>query len=134
MEKKVMAFGTFDLFHRGHIYYLSEAEKLGTKLIVIIARDVRVAHGKGRSPIHTERERLESVKTAFPTASVILGHESDIFDPIRVHHPDLLAFGYDQRVPQIQIHELFPHIELVRIRGHETEKWKSSILRSVVNK
>ena len=26
--KKVMAFGTFDLFHPGHIYYLSEAEKL----------------------------------------------------------------------------------------------------------
>ena len=128
-----MAFGTFDLFHRGHIYYLSEAEKLGTKLIVIIARDVRVAHGKGRSPIHTERERLESVKTAFPTASVILGHESDIFAPIREYHPDLLAFGYDQRVPETQIHELFPHIQIVRIGDFQPEKYKSSKIRDAKN-
>jgi FAD synthetase len=40
--KKVMTFGTFDLFHPGHVYYLSEAESLGDELIVIIARDERV--------------------------------------------------------------------------------------------
>ena len=124
-----MTFGTFDLFHPGHIYYLSEAEKLADQLIVIIARDVRVAHGKGRSSLHKEGERLESVKTAFPTASVILGHESDIFTPIREHHPDILAFGYDQYVPEEKIRELFPAIEIVRVGGYETEKWKSSILR-----
>jgi glycerol-3-phosphate cytidylyltransferase-like family protein len=26
--KKVMAFGTFDIFHPGHVYYLTEAERL----------------------------------------------------------------------------------------------------------
>jgi glycerol-3-phosphate cytidylyltransferase-like family protein len=69
------------------------------------------------------------VKKAFPDANVILGHESDIFAPIRDHMPDLLAFGYDQRVPEERIRELFPIIEIVRIGGYETEKWKSSILR-----
>jgi glycerol-3-phosphate cytidylyltransferase-like family protein len=60
---------------------------------------------------------------------VILGHESDIFEPIRSLHPDLLAFGYDQRVPEDKIRELFPDITIVRIVGHETDKWKSSLLR-----
>lgn len=45
-RKKVMAFGTFDLFHPGHQYYLSEASKSGDELIVVIARDLRVEHIK----------------------------------------------------------------------------------------
>jgi glycerol-3-phosphate cytidylyltransferase-like family protein len=60
---------------------------------------------------------------------VILGHESDIFAPIRDLHPDLLVFGYDQRVPEDKIKELFPDIEIRRVGGHEVEKWKSSLLR-----
>jgi cytidyltransferase-like protein len=41
--KKVMAFGTFDIFHPGHVYYLTEAERLGDSFIIVIARDERVA-------------------------------------------------------------------------------------------
>jgi glycerol-3-phosphate cytidylyltransferase-like family protein len=60
---------------------------------------------------------------------VILGDERDIFARIRTLHPDLLAFGYDQRVPEDKIGELFPDIEIVRVGGYETEKYKSSLLR-----
>ena len=125
----VMCFGTFDLFHPGHKYYISEASKLASHMTIVIARDARVAHGKGRTSIHKEGERLESVKTAFPTARVILGDEHDIFAPIRTLEPDILAFGYDQRVPEEKLHELFPHISITRIGGYETDRWKSSILR-----
>ena len=128
-----MCFGTFDLFHPGHQYYLSEAMKLAQKMTVVIARDHRVFSGKGRDPLHDETSRRVSVIAHFPTASVILGHESDIFAPIREHHPDLLAFGYDQRVPEEKLKGLFPDIEIVRIGGHETEKWKSSKLRDAKN-
>ena len=38
----VMCFGTFDIFHPGHIFYLTEAEKLARKMTVVIARDHRV--------------------------------------------------------------------------------------------
>jgi glycerol-3-phosphate cytidylyltransferase-like family protein len=63
---------------------------------------------------------------------VILGHSCDIFTPIRDLHPDLLAFGYDQKVPESKIKELFPDIEIVRIGGFEVEKYKSSILRNEI--
>lgn len=42
-QKKVMAFGTFDIFHPGHVYYLTEAERLGDTFTIVIARDERVA-------------------------------------------------------------------------------------------
>ena len=124
-----MCFGTFDIFHPGHEHYLREAEKMADLMTVVIARDHRVFSGKWRDPVYTELLRRDIVERAFPDARVILGHESDIFAPIRELHPDLLAFGYDQRVPESKIHELFPDIEIVRIGGYETEKWKSSILR-----
>ena len=40
--KTVMTFGTFDLAHPGHIFYLNEAKKLGDKLITVIARDANL--------------------------------------------------------------------------------------------
>ncbi|MBC7504040.1 adenylyltransferase/cytidyltransferase family protein [Candidatus Gracilibacteria bacterium] len=126
----VMCFGTFDIFHPGHHYYLSEANKHADHMTVVIARDHRVFSGKGRDPIHTETLRRDIVERAFPDAQVILGHESDIFAPIRELRPDILVFGYDQKVPEDKIHELFPNIEIVRVIGHEVEKWKSSILRN----
>ena len=125
----VMTFGTFDIFHPGHVFYLSEAQKFARKMTVVVARDARVLSGKWRSPFDNENMRLSNVQKSFPDANVILGDEVDMFAPIRTLHPDILAFGYDQRVPEEKLHELFPALEFVRIGGYETEKWKSSILR-----
>ncbi len=128
----VMCFGTFDIFHPGHIYYLTEASQLADQLIVVIARDHRVISGKWKTPIHSEFERLHNVQNAFPQATVVLGDEHDIFAPLRQYSPDILAFGYDQRVPEEKIHELFPIMNIVRIDGFETDVWKSSILRNKI--
>ena len=125
----VMCFGTFDIFHLGHEFYLSEAQKFAKKMTVVIARDTRVISWKWHDPIHNENSRLEIVQKAFPDAHVILGDSCDIFAPIRTLTPDLLAFGYDQRVPEDRIRELFPDIAIVRIGGYETDKYKSSLLR-----
>jgi glycerol-3-phosphate cytidylyltransferase-like family protein len=63
---------------------------------------------------------------------VILGHESDILAPLRELHPDLLVFGYDQKVPESKIKELFPGIEIRRVGGYEVDRYKSSILRDEI--
>lgn len=128
-HKRVMCFGTFDIFHPWHNYYLSEAKKLGESLIVVIARDKRVEKIKWRPPQDLEHIRLSNVADTFRNAEVILGDEDDIFFPLRKYSPDILAFGYDQKVPEEKIRELFPEIEIVRIGWYEPEKWKSSLLR-----
>ncbi|MBS9783768.1 adenylyltransferase/cytidyltransferase family protein [Candidatus Gracilibacteria bacterium] len=128
-HRHIMTFGTFDLFHPGHVYYLTEAQKLGEKMTIVIARDHRVIEKKGRQPIHDENRRQKNVAGVFSGAQVILGDESDIFQPIREKNPDLLVFGYDQKVPLEAIQAQFPDIGIARIDGFETDKWKSSLLR-----
>ena len=113
-KKKVMAFGTFDIFHPGHVYYLTEAERLGDSFIIVIARDERVAKLKWRRPRDDEDTRQRNVAHWFREAEVILWDEEDIFVPVRLYSPDILVFGYDQRVPEERIKELFPAIEIAR--------------------
>jgi bifunctional ADP-heptose synthase (sugar kinase/adenylyltransferase) len=38
----VMCFGTFDIFHPGHEFYLREAQKFARNMTIVIARDHRV--------------------------------------------------------------------------------------------
>ena len=47
----VMAFGTFDLLHPGHLSYLNKSKKLGSKLIVVVARDANTLKVKGFKPL-----------------------------------------------------------------------------------
>ncbi|MCJ7794379.1 MAG: adenylyltransferase/cytidyltransferase family protein, partial [Methanoregulaceae archaeon] len=42
--KRVVATGTFDLLHPGHLYYLEQSKKLGDELFVIVARNTNVRH------------------------------------------------------------------------------------------
>ena len=53
---KVMATGTFDLLHMGHIYFLKEAKKLGDTLCVVVATDVTVRKLK-HEPVNPEEIR-----------------------------------------------------------------------------
>lgn len=124
-----MAFWTFDYFHEWHRYYLSEAEKLGKTLIVVIARDSRVKRIKWNAPSHNALLRREAVAKNFPHAHVILGDEDDIFVPIDQYDPDILAFWYDQDVPEQLIQKRYPNLEMVRICGFKPEILKSSKIR-----
>ena len=56
-----MGFGTFDVLHPGHLFYLEELGRLGDKLIIVIARDKNVARIKGNPPHFNETERLQTV-------------------------------------------------------------------------
>ena len=46
--KKVILFGTFDIFHKGHKNFLEQAQEFGDYLIVVIARDKTVKKIKGK--------------------------------------------------------------------------------------
>ena len=128
--KRIMTFGTFDLFHKWHMFYLTEAKKLGAELYIVIARDERVLKWKWKHPIEGEDTRKKNVQKAFPDATVILGDVIDIFEPIRKYAPDVLVFWYDQKAPEEQIHRIFPSVQITRIPSFEPDIWKSSKLRN----
>ena len=92
---KVMATGTFDLLHPGHIYYLKEAKKLGDRLAVVVATDSTVRRLK-HVPINPEEIRLNLIKELKVVDEVYLGHENDIYEIVDEIKPDVIALGFDQ--------------------------------------
>ena len=90
----VVAQGTFDLVHPGHVHYLEEAAAFGDELHVIVARRANVTH-KAR-PVLPDRQRRDVVAAFGVVDEAHLGHESDIFVPVEEIDPDVVVLGYDQ--------------------------------------
>ncbi len=95
-QKLVLAFGTFDLFHKGHEFFLSEAAKRGV-LHVAVARDEHVRTLKGKEPQRAEDQRLATVSRLPYVQEVSLSDEElGSYRIVRRLKPDLIAIGYDQ--------------------------------------
>jgi len=92
---KVMATGTFDLLHPGHIYYLKEAKKLGNTLAVVVATDATVRRLK-HEPVNPEEIRLNLIKELKIVDEAYLGHEDDMYKIVEEIKPDVIALGFDQ--------------------------------------
>ncbi|AEH37334.1 adenylyltransferase/cytidyltransferase family protein [Halopiger xanaduensis] len=92
--RTVIAQGTFDILHPGHVHYLEEAAAMGDELIVIVARKANVDHKE--QPICPATQRRDVVGALEAVDEAILGHEEDIFVPIEEIDPDVIALGHDQ--------------------------------------
>ncbi|MDY6779350.1 MAG: adenylyltransferase/cytidyltransferase family protein [Halobacteria archaeon] len=92
--KKVLATGTFDLLHPGHLHYLRESAELGDELHVIVARSSMVEHKE--APVVPEEQRLRMVSALKPVDEAILGSDESIFEPLYEMRPDVITLGYDQ--------------------------------------
>ena len=99
-RKVVLASGTFDLLHMGHVKYLEEAKKAGgknAKLIVIVARDKTAEKRKGAKPVVPEDHRRALVEALRVVDEAILGFEDFSMDKvIEKIKPDIIAVGHDQ--------------------------------------
>jgi len=124
-----MGFGTFDAVHPGHFFYLNQLKALGDELFVVIARNSSVEKLKGNAPHFDEELRKEHVEEIGVADRVILGDESDFFKVLRDYQPDILGFGYDQRVNLEDIKAQFPKMAVMRIEAFEPDKHKSSIIK-----
>lgn len=91
---RVVAQGTFDILHPGHLHYLRDAAGMGEQLHVIVARSTNVTHKE--PPVVPDEQRREMVAALKPVDEAHLGHPEDIFVPIERIDPDIIALGYDQ--------------------------------------
>ena len=99
-KRVVLASGTFDLLHLGHVRFLEEAKKAGGKdaeLVVIVARDSTVKARKGKKPVMPEDQRRALVESLKVVDEAILGLEDfSIDNVIEKIKPDVIAVGHDQ--------------------------------------
>jgi FAD synthetase len=101
--RRVVATGTFDILHPGHIYYLEESRKLGDELWVIVARDSNVKH-KPR-PVIPEEHRLAMVAALKPVDHAVLGNKTDMFRPIEEIRPAIITIGFNQMFNETKLEE-----------------------------
>lgn len=56
--KTVITFGTFDVFHVGHLRLLQRARTLGERLLVGVSSDALNIAKKGRAPVYPQDDRM----------------------------------------------------------------------------
>ena len=130
---KVLAFGTFDILHKGHIYFLNEAKKFGKELIVVIARDKTVKEIKGKNSKNNEECRVRELEKEGIANKIILGNKSENkYDIIEEIKPDIIVLGYDQNHFTKNLGEelLIRNIKckIIRLQAYQPDKYKSSII------
>lgn len=91
---RVIAQGTFDLLHTGHLHYLRDAATHGDELVVIVSRASNVEHKP--DPLLPAEQRRDLIDALAVVDRAILGHDADIFVPIERLDPDVIVLGYDQ--------------------------------------
>lgn len=131
---KVMIFGTFDIFHKGHESFLKQAKKFGDYLIVIVARDKTVKNIKGRLSQNNECDRLQIIKKSNLADKIILGSLTNRYAVIKKYQPEVICFGYDQKVNLKELKEKLIEFDLretglIKLNPFYPEKYKSSKLR-----
>ena len=125
---RVLATGTFDILHPGHILYLEEAKKLGDELWVIVACSAMVNH---------KPKPLQALKVV---DHAVLGDEHDMFRPLMDIQPDIIVLGHDQHFSEDDLkRELTSrgiHAKVVRVTKHEPCSTCSSgaIIRLILEK
>ena len=94
--KKVLTFGTFDLFHYGHLRILERASKLADELIVGVSSDALNFSKKGRYPLYTEDERMHIVSSLGFVHGVFLEESLELKrEYLLEHNASILVMGHD---------------------------------------
>lgn len=94
----IVTFGTFDVFHVGHLRILERAASLGDRLIVGVSSDALNISKKGRPPVFSENERMSIVAALRFVDEVFLEESLEKKrEYLLLHQASVLAMGDDWR-------------------------------------
>jgi glycerol-3-phosphate cytidylyltransferase len=94
--RTVITFGTYDVFHVGHLRLLRRAAELGDRLVVGVSADALNVSKKGRAPGFTHDERMEIIAALEMVDDVFVEESLDLKrDYLLEHGADVLAMGDD---------------------------------------
>ncbi len=94
--KKVITYGTYDLFHEGHRKLLARAKALGDYLIVGVTTEYYDESRGKLNVVDSLIERIENVKKCgFVDEIIIEDHEGQKVEDIIKHEVDIFTLGSD---------------------------------------
>ena len=130
---KVMATGTFDLLHPGHIDFLKRAKREGDYFIVVIARDETVEQEKGKTPSWDQEKRKAEIEHLGIADKVVIGNPGDKLKIVEEEKPDIICLGYDQEYDEDKMKKVLAKrgvtVEIKRMKAYLPEKYKTTLLR-----
>jgi rfaE bifunctional protein nucleotidyltransferase chain/domain len=125
----VLAHGTFDLLHIGHIRHLEEARRQGDRLVVSVTADRYVCKGAGR-PRFTVAERVEALKALACVDEVVISEAPDAVDVIERLKPAVFVKGLDYASKEQSDQRLVREAEVVRSYGGRLHITKTELRSS----
>ena len=110
--KRVLTYGTFDLFHHGHVRILQRAKALGDYLVVAVSTD-EFNEGKGKKSFHDYQTRKEVVE-AIRYVDLVIPENTweQKLDDVKRYAIDVVVMG-DDWVDSDRFDYLKEHCELV---------------------
>lgn len=127
MEKVVITYGTFDMFHIGHLKLLERLKELGDRLIVGVSTDEFNAE-KGKKTLIPYAQRAEIVSAIKFVDLVIPEHDWDQkVEDIKKHNANIFAMGHDWEGKFDHLREHCNVKYLPRTEGVSTTELKQSL-------
>lgn len=125
--KKVITYGTFDLFHIGHLNILKRAKALGDYLIVAVSSDDFNAQ-KGKKAYNSLKERVEILKAIKYVDEVIIEESWDQkISDIKENDVDIFVMGHDWEGKFDFLKEYCDVVYLPRTEGISSTKIKTDL-------
>jgi len=96
MSRRVITFGTFDVFHIGHINILERAKQEGDYLIVGVSSGELNYSKKKRYPIYSQAQRMKILESLRFVDEVFVEESLELkAQYIQDHKADVLVMGDD---------------------------------------
>jgi glycerol-3-phosphate cytidylyltransferase len=134
MAKIVITYGTFDLFHIGHLKLLQRLSKLGNKLIVAVSTD-EFNKLKGKNTIISYEQRAEIVKNIKCVDMVIPENNwEQKTEDIKKYNIDIFAIGDDWKGKFDFLKEYCEVIYLERTKDISSTQLKNTLKNFSVSK
>lgn len=130
--KTVLVFGTFDVIHPGHKYFLKQSAQYGDRVIAVVARDEFVNRTKMKNPVHNENERIEHIKkSGFVDDACLSDKVTGTFQVVADINPHTVCFGHDQiklvESFRIWLKEKSKDIKIVMIDSYKRDQYSSTV-------
>lgn len=125
--RKVITYGTFDLFHIGHLNILKRAKSLGDYLIVAVSSD-KFNEIKGKRAYHSIEDRIEILSAIKYVDEVIIEETwEQKYDDIKKYNIDVFVMGDDWEGKFDYLSDICEVIYLERTEAISTTKIKEDL-------
>ena len=126
-KKRIITYGTFDMFHIGHLKLLQRLKALGDELVVAVSSD-EFNETKGKKVMIPYEQRAEIVQNIKCVDEVIAEENwEQKVDDIKKYHIDIFAMGDDWRGEFDFLKEHCEVVYLERTKDISTTKLKKSL-------